>query len=277
VSEENPEKVTSEVTDTEGDSPSESFELSLSRSKNELIFKDAATGRTVRLHALSHDPETRRGAEPLTLDQFRDGLERLKALGLEWTGDRAPLLKAKDEESESSFYSPEYRKIQEDYPQLPREVAAVTVYALTGSPVPDSLAPLVGSKDDLEQKAAIVNELIVDADYSADFFFKHSVKVPYFSRIDWEVVFKTYEKNVDRPLAVPYALLSLELENPDSSEDEAVTVAVNLELLDELIESLKEVRLSLANTREIATIIFNALTKVEGKSDGAEEATEQHG
>jgi hypothetical protein len=240
---------------------SESFEISVGGSGQELVFKDATTGRELKLRLPTPKQPERKEHIPLTPDQFRDGLQRLKALGFEWTADQELSLRAKDDASENAFFSEEYRSVQADYPNLPPELSAVVFYALTGRPAPP---PLVGGKDILEKKVEIVREIVIDADYSSEFFFKRATKVPYFSRIDWEVVIKTFERNVDGPLSVPYALLSLYLENPESDEDEGITVAANLELLDELIESLIEVKSALETTREVSRGVFDSLHGKEG-------------
>ncbi|HEX8650813.1 MAG TPA: hypothetical protein VF708_08220 [Pyrinomonadaceae bacterium] len=248
----------------------EAFEFDVSEA-GELVFKDSS-GRTITLkppaEALKRQQQQRE-RKPLTPDQFRDGLQRLKALGLTWTADRTPQIKAKDKESENAFFTDEYQKIQSEYPHLPSEVSAVVFHALTRSPAPEAL---VGSKDVLEGKVSILYELqIINADYSSEFFFKNAIKVPYFSSIDWEVVFKTFEKSVFRPLTVPYALLALTLEYPEGDEGNTITVAVNLDLLNQLINTLSNVKKALERTRELTNSVFDVLSKLEVKADGSTE------
>ena len=59
-----------------------------------------------------------------------------------------------------------------------------------------------------DKKAQIVGEILIDNDYRAEFFFKYAIKIPYLKDIDWEVVFKAYERGITKPLGVPYGVLT---------------------------------------------------------------------
>jgi hypothetical protein len=191
---------------------------------------------------------------PLTPNEFRVALRRVDALGLTWTADLLPEVKPKGSEGREALLSEEYREIRQQYPRLPRELSVLVIHILTGQP---PFIPVAASKEDLEDKAAAVREIVLTGEFRSEFFFKHAIKVPYFSGVDWEVVLKAFEKNVRGVPAIPYALLSLRFYGPRRSsegeeETKTMTVAVDQHLVDSIISSLIEVKTALKQTQGIA-------------------------
>ena len=236
----------------------ETFDVTIDKSANQLTIRDPNTGRVVTLKARVTEPpeetEFEQDVRPLTPDEFRDALHRLDTLGVTWTADRMPRLVTKDEASDDAFLSEEYQQLQAKYPALPREVGAVVFHTLTGVPVPGSI---VGSKDDLLKKVAIVQDLLITSEYRSEFFFKHAIKVPYFESIDWEVIFKTHERNVDKSPAIAYALLMLTFHNTNPrvsrlDEHQNMTVAADLNLVNKLIGTLIDIKAALEDTKQLA-------------------------
>lgn len=256
----------------------ERVEATFNRSKNELIIRDPNTGRVITLSTRVEEEETEEAGkedEPLTPDEFRKALERLDALGLTWTADRAPRVKTKDDTPESVLFSDEYEQIQADYPTLPRELRVVASYALTRNKafVSGGLS-IVGGEEYLESKAAIVRELLETPEYRSEFFFKQAIKIPYLETIDWEVVFKTHERNVETMPGAAYALLMLTLHNTNPrisglDEHQTITVAANLPLVDKIIGLLLEVRGALEEAGKLATLATENL-RLKGESDADE-------
>jgi hypothetical protein len=150
-------------------------------------------------------------------------------------------------------------ELQRHYPQFPSELGAVISYVITHN---KAFASVVGGDEFLEKKAVAVRELdLVSPDYTAEYFFIHSIKVPYFSNVDWEVVLKLDEKNVYNMPAVSYAILSLIFHDPSVLRDEGnrhktVTVAANLRIIDRLISTLNDVKAALERGRDISERIL---------------------
>ncbi len=212
--------------------------------------------------------EEKRG--PLSPDEFRSVLERIDALGLTWTADIPPLVKLKAGVSREAFASEEYELIKEEYPSFPRELSSVIFYALTGSKKVSARLGRQEDREDIEQKVAAVKEVIINTEYRSEFFFKYAIKVPYFSDLDWEVVIKTHEKNVNQMPRIAYALLSLIFRQPvntllpasvanDVAETETFTVAVDEYLVDKLIKALLDVKDALKQSRPIADSLSDKL------------------
>lgn len=152
--------------------------------------------------------------------------------------------------------SAEFERIQAQYPTLPREVSSVAFHYLVGSECSDAV---VGDAEIFRKKVEIAREFYLDAEYRAEFFFKHSIKVPYFSEIDWEVNIKAFEKNVNGFPAVAYALLSLRLDSPDKSKvkNQTITVAANMAIVDKLLTSLGDVKKALEGTQRLTGALHN--------------------
>lgn len=250
----------------------QSLEITINKSTKEVTLKDPATGRLVTIKANIIEPEDdeEEESEPLTPGEFRDALEKLSALGLTWTADRIPRVVAKDENAEDAFFSGEYEELQAAYPHLPRELSAVVYHALTGAPAYDSI---VGTPEELREKVSVVRNLLLNSKYRSEFFFKYALKVPYFEEIDWEVVFKTHERNVKEMPAVGYALLLLTFHNTNASvsamnKHQNMTVAVDLPLVNKLIRTLVDVKTGLEDAQKLADR-FTELAKIEGQDDAA--------
>jgi HCaRG protein. len=253
---------------------SEYLEVTINKSANKLIFKDPETGKLVRIRAKVTDIEDEEDEDEeeeiklLTPDEFRTALQKVDALGLTWTADRIPGLRAKEGISDEVLLSDELNQIQAAYPYLPREIGALVFHILTGA---DLSEDLYGSKDDLEKKASVVHELILSNTYRSDFFFKHAIKVPYLTDIDWEVVFKVRERNIKVVPGIIYALLSLEFHNPNvtlraSHRHETFTVAVNAPLVNSLIDTLTELKSQLEASQKAVKIV-NKQSLIKGEND----------
>jgi hypothetical protein len=240
------------------------------KAANELVFKDPNTGTAIKVNAKMVDIEDEDDEEeddddfePLPPEEFRTALKKIDDLGLTWTADRLPGLRPKEGVSDDVFASEELDRIQSDYPFLPREVGALIYHILSGREIPEEI---LGSKDEVEKKAAIVRESIISNDFRSEFFFKHAIKVPYLTEIDWEVVFKLREKSIKGIPGVCYALLSLEFHNPDVDiksphTHETLTVAVNDYLVNSLIETLTELRTQLKEAQETAKLFTDQPTQ----------------
>jgi hypothetical protein len=243
----------------------ESLEVTFDKSK------DSKTGRaaTVKANVIeTRDDDLEdddNEDQPLTADEFRHVLERLSELGLTFTADRIPRVIAKDPKSEEGFLSDEFDQLQTAYPNLPRELSAVVYHALTGVPAAESV---VGSEEDLEKKVRAVRDLVLTANYRSEFFFQYAIKLPYFETIDWEVVLKTHERNVQELPAVAYAILLLTFHNTNqlNQQHENVTVVANLRLVNKLIGILADVKAALENAQQFTTAITEA-SNLKDKGD----------
>jgi len=283
VSEENLQRKSEETTGEEAVTSEQTGarvpELVINKGTKELTFTDPVSGQTItfKVNVIEDEEDDEdddeEEPEPLAPDDFRGVLQRIDALGLTWTADRQPRVKAKDPQSEGVLFSEDFQDIQKNYPSLPRELGVVMSYALTGNKVfVAGGIEVVGGEEFLEQKATIVRELLATPEYRSEFFFKHAIKVPYFESIDWEVVLKTYEKNVERPIGVPYALLLLTFHNTNPNvgkidEHRNVTVAADVNLVNKLIATLIEVKTALESTFEL-TGTPEQRNQLKGESDG---------
>jgi hypothetical protein len=184
----------------------------------------------------------------LSPEEFRATLERLDALGLTWTSDIPPLIRAKTPESRLAIRRDEFLKIQKQYPDFPHELSHVILYALTGR---EGDRRVIGTTEEARQKADSVRRLIINPNpnFESEFFFKYAIKVPYFVDLDWEVVVKTFEKDVQDVPHIPYALVSLvfgqsgtpgipSASGIDVVERDTITVAMNEMIVDRLIKHL---------------------------------------
>ena len=132
-------------------------------------------------------------------------------------------------------------RIQETYPTFPQELGAVAYYILTGK----RLSWVGADKKLLDKKAEFIRQSgLITQKYRAEYFFKHAIKVPCFSDLDWEVVVKKYERGVKDSPEISYAMLSLEFEGPDteSSRRRRIVVAVNARLVNKLLTALIDVK-----------------------------------
>ncbi|HEV2911899.1 MAG TPA: hypothetical protein VGX92_01165 [Pyrinomonadaceae bacterium] len=233
-------------------------EFIINKIKDELTFIDPASGKpiTFKTRIIEEEEEEEEEHEPLSPDQFHDALNRIGSLGLTWTADLVPRVKAKSPETEEALVSEEFAEVQKKYPHLPYELYVATTYYLTGN---KTYAQSVGGEEALKRKALIAHELLIDTDYRSEFFFKHAIKVPYLRDIDWEVVFKLSEKAVERAPAISYGLLALALQDPfynaRSSNVRHVTVAVDENLVNKLLTILNEVKSKLESGRRLSEIL----------------------
>lgn len=267
--------------DTPSISLSEDIEVTINKATNELTIKDPATGRLITFKANIVEPEEDEedsdegeNDEPLSPDDFQEALQRINSLGLTWTIDRVLEVSPKNPESEDALYSEEFKEIQLTYPTLPRELTAVVYHTLTGRDAPESI---VGNKDDLKKKVAVVRNLVITPELRSEFFFKNAIKVPYFESVDWEIVLKTHERGVADMPGSAYALLLLTFHNTNSrvsriDEHENKTVAADINLVNKLIRTFVDIKTALEDAQRL-TKLFNELPSSEDKDDAT---TTQH-
>jgi hypothetical protein len=268
------------VQDAQGE---DSFQLIINRSNNQLTIKDSSTGREIKIKANIVDEEEEADEseldeliKPLNAEEFQLVLQKLNELGVSWTADYPPRIKP-PKNPDKSFYE-EFSKIQKEYPLFPHILGSVIFHALTGR-VPSF--PFVNDEE-LGKKALALNGFITD-DFRSEFFFKYAIKVPYFENLDWEVVVKTYEKNVDHMPRIAYAILSLIFRKPVDStrplEDvtnepnapDFFTVAVNEYLVDRLLATLTDVKNALNKAQRVANVLDEtSLKEKEADTNGTD-------
>lgn len=257
----------------------ESFELIVHKPNNELVLRNTVSGKevTVKAKVIEAVEEARKARkfQQLTPDEFQAVLERVDALGFNWSADIPPRLRLRKGVERNESFNEEFNEIQKQYPKFPTELGAVVMYVLTGEkPSPQ----LVGSGDDLARKAAIVQERLTNTStYRSEFFFKYAIKVPYFEDLDWEVVIKAYEKNVNEMPKLAYALLNIVLRNPsdptkpinksESNEPEFLTVAVNKFLVNKLIKGLIEIQKALKKAEIVAESLSDETAPPSGEAN----------
>lgn len=239
----------------------EEFVVKVNRDTNEIVFRNPRTGKETKLKPTIEDEKYK----PLTTAQFSDVWQKLNCLGITWTTEIPPAPEFIEGHKRDESFWKEYTDIQREYPNFPREVGAAVMNALLG--------PKPGQEQD--EKALIIKDLLTHK-YRSEFFFKYAVKVPYFDDIDWEVVIKAQERNVTQMPKIAYALLmlsftdpidvSLDLENAanDIREPEFMTVAVNEDAIDRLLEKLTTIKRALLKTQKLA----ESLTEMEESSNG---------
>jgi hypothetical protein len=233
----------------------EEFTVKVNRETNEIILKDPRTGKETPIKAkLETETEEETGrTKPLTVDQFREVWERLDKLGITWTTDVPPLPEFRKGFEQGTDFGERYRELQKQFPTFPRELGTVILHKL--------LHAAVGGE--VDQKAEIIRDLLTQK-YRSEFFFKYAIKVPYFEDIDWEVVIKAYERACHGMPKIAYALLMLTFRDPvdttlsvedaanEYREPEFITVAVNEDLIDNLIAKLSLIRMALAKAQGVA-------------------------
>lgn len=269
MSENNLQATTPEVKVSDNQPDSEQFEefvVKVNRETNEIVFKNPRTRTETTLKPKVEDEKY----NPLTASEFLTVWQRLVKLGITWTTEIPPMPKLVEGYERDAAFWKEYGEIQHQYPNFPREVGAAVMNALLG--------PKPGEKQD--EKALIIKDLLTHQ-YRSEFFFKYAVKVPYFEDIDWEVVIKAQERNVTQMPKIAYALLmlsftdpvdvSMDLENAANEirEPEFMTVAVNEDAIDRLLEKLTTIKRALLKTQKLA----ESLTEMEESSDGRTEKT----
>lgn len=245
-----------------GEAALSGLELTVNKKTGDILFK-TPDGQVITAKATVIEDNESGEAEvdipALTPEQFREALQRFSDLGLTWTADRPPRVKPAGKD-DSVLLSEEFEKFQREYPKLPREVSSIAFHYITGS---ECTADIAGDAETLKKKIEIAKEFYLNEEYRTEFFFKHAIKVPYFSEIDWEVVIKTAEKNVRTFAGIAYALLSLHLDNPDGAKakNQKVTVAVNTAMIDDLMATLQDVKKALEGTKKLTVMLHDVKDK----------------
>ena len=242
----------------------ETLEITINKATKEAILRNPKDSRVLRLKANFEDAleeveDDDDEVQPLTPEQFEDGIKRLDALGLTFSVDLFPSIKSKNENSPDIIDAEEFESIQDSYPLLPREVGLVAHNIITGNL---HGLDLLGGREFFEKKSEIAERLVVTSKYREDFFFQHALKVPYFESIDWEINLKTHENGVKNNVSVPYALLMLSFHNTNPKlgrldVHQNITVAANRELLGKLLVSLTEAKLALDESEKMREILNN--------------------
>lgn len=211
---------------------------------------------TFKTRVIEDDEEEEEDDEPMTPEEFEEALEAVNRLGLTWTADATPNVKAKSPETENALLSEEFIELQDKFPNLPFEVYIATSYKLTGN---ENLAAVAGGENYLKRKAEIAGRVFIDHAFRSEFFFKHAIKVPYLRNIDWEVVYKLYEKGAEGIPGIPYGMLALSLQDPfftgKGRNLRNITVAVDESLVNLLLKILGEVKVKLENARRISDVL----------------------
>lgn len=244
--------------------------LIVDRLQNELtLIRDSGASVSLKAHIINHagdEEEDEESLPPMTPEDFEKALRAVDNLGLAWTADIAPGVKAKTPDFEANLLSAEFEKIQNEYPRLPFEVYLATSFFLTGN---DSYAEPAGGLESLKRKGEIAGEIIVTPDHRSAFFFRSAIKVPYLRDIDWEVVFKLHERGVKGIPGIAYGLLALSLQDPfhkGRARSSHLTVAVDETLVNNLLEILTELKSRLAIARRQADIL-NKQELLEAQDD----------
>jgi hypothetical protein len=244
------------------DESEETLEITINKATKEATLRNPKDNRVIKLKASFEDAveeieDEDEDVQPLTPEQFEDGIKRLDALGLTFSVDLFPSLKPKDESSPDIIDAEEYQNIQDSYPILPREVGLAAHNTITGN---SHGIDLLGGREFFERKSEIVERLILTDKYREDFFFQHALKVPYFESIDWEINLKTHENGVKSNVSVPYALLMLSFHNTNPKlgrldVHQNITVAANRALIEKLLVSLTEAKLALEESEKMREIL----------------------
>ena len=244
------------------DNSEETLEITINKATKEATLRNSKDNRVIKLKASFEDAVDEiedDEVQPLTPEQFEDGVKRLDILGLTFSVDLFPSIMSKNESSPDIINAEEFEDIQNSYPLLPREVGLVAHNTITGN---SHGMDLLGGQEFFEKKSEIAKELILTNKYREDFFFQHALKVPYFESIDWEINLKTHEKGVKNNISVPYALLMLSIHNTNPKlgrldMHQNITVAANRALIEKLLVSLTEAKLALEESEKMREILRN--------------------
>ncbi len=243
----------------------ETLQITVRKGTNDVIIRNPKDNRIVRLKAnIEERIEEQEDEEypPLKVEEFERALRELNELGLTFSPELSPSVVEKpgnsgDIDSEKVFH------LSEKYPSLPSEVGLV-VYNILASQKRGM--DRLGGVESFEKKSEIVKNILITNDFRDEFFFRHSLKVPLFESIDWEVVLKTHEKGVEDIVGMPYALLMLTFHNTNAEQSnvhQTETVAVNKYLIDKLLAALTKVRASLEESDKIRDILRNTKSITE--------------
>lgn len=230
----------------------------IKRLGNQITIQDPESGKTIIFKAqVVDDEDDADDTEEFRLvpvEEFKAALHTIDRLGLCWTPDLPPSVRPKEGVSGDPLSNPEFLELTKRYPHLPFELDSITKALLTGKV---RIGESASNENEFYKKAAIVQALIISPQYKNEFFFKNSIKVPYFSDLDWEVVIKAYERNVEIRPDIVYGLISLSFYKNESHNPwnrtggrQAITVAVNEKLVDKIINSLTTLKKALQNAHE---------------------------
>jgi hypothetical protein len=236
----------------------ETLEITIRKGTNEVVIRNPKDNRIVRLRANIEDSlqeqldDDENEIQPLTPEEFEKALREVDMLGLTFTPELYPSVITKDESS-SVVNGEDLERLEEKYPDLPKEVGIVVFNTLTSSTFG---LEFIGGSEYFERKSKIIKEILINNSFRDEFFFRHSLKVPYFESIDWEVILKTHERGVEGIVGVPYALLMLTFHNTNPKIGkfdihQNVTVAVDRYLIDKLLATLSKVRASLDESEKM--------------------------
>src|SRR5260370_32025497 len=125
--------------------------LTVNKATNEITFTDPS-GQVFVIEPRVIEPEVV-APKPLTLEEFRDVLDQLQALGVQWSRGIPPIPIVENVTTWNESSQQKYVEIQKKYPRFPTELNYVILHALLGRPTP---AALVGNDAILKQKAAFV-------------------------------------------------------------------------------------------------------------------------
>ncbi|HXM49314.1 MAG TPA: hypothetical protein VN956_15850 [Pyrinomonadaceae bacterium] len=261
------------------DQPSDrqSLSLTVNKATNEIIFTDPS-GKVfvVRPEIIEPQPSQEEEYKPLSVEEFRRVLDELDSLGITWSTDIPPSPAVKDLSQWTPPVAKKYAEIQKKYPRFPNELGNVILHALLGRKQPSAI---VGDEKTLSKKSEIVQSHILTQEYRSEFFFKYAIKVPYLQQVDWEIVVKAYEKNVQAMPRVAYALLSLTLGNPiditlplergarQPRGSQSITVALNEKLIEKIMSELKMVKEHLERAQESARSLTEQSAPTKGGGD----------
>lgn len=233
----------------------EEFVVRINRATNEIVFTNPVTGKTTSIKAkvVEEAPPPIELQEPLTIEQFREAWHAIDELGLTWTTDIPPRLIFKKGQKPGPAFVEQYTKLEEKFPNFPRELGSVVLKTLLSRELEGTL----------KEKAETISNLLTQ-EYRAEFFFKYAIKVPYFEDIDWEVVVKAYERGTEAMPRIAYALLALTFRGPvdttltveeganQEREPEFMTVAVNETSIKKLMGRLQQIRVALEKAQRAA-------------------------
>ena len=197
----------------------------------------------------ANEVETEVQNKLLSGDEFQSILRRIDALGITWTEDLPPLPKPKDLHDQRGLVSNDFNEILSKYQTLPNELSAVIFHTLLNVDLP---IDIFGTEEDLAKKVAAVSELIITPSYRQEFFFKR-LKIPHFVDIDWDIEIKAFERLVESQPIIPYAIISLTIEQSlrESEETETIIFAIDEKRIQRLIELLEESKANLEKAHGI--------------------------
>lgn len=255
----------------------QSLSLTVNKETNEIIFTDPS-GKVFVVRPQIIEPKASKDEEyrPLSVEEFRGALDELDSLGISWSTDIPPAPTIKELTQWTPPVKNKYSEIQKKYPRFPSELGNVILHALLGRKQPSAL---VGDEQTLAKKAEIVQSRILTQEYRSEFFFKYAIKVPYLEQVDWEIVVKAYEKNVQDMPRVAYALLSLGLGDPIDTTlplergarkprgAQFVTVAVNEKSIAKIMSELNTVKEQLERAQESARSLTEPSASTKGGGD----------